>query len=1218
MRFFQVLVITLLVSVFPAFSQDTKENADFKLAVNLYNDKLYDLALEQFQQFISRYPNSQQAVEAKFYLGQAQSKLGRHEDARFTFQNFALSYPDNPRAPEAWWNVAEAYAAQKNFREAAVSYERIKVFHPKSKLASSGLLKASEYFDTAGDRASAVRMLRSLVREYPSAEEATSARLELAELSINAGEFETTRGEVQRIITTTKNAEEKARAQLLLVRALMGLSLYQDAEKTLNEILKNQQSSAYFEALLIKGLMKQLLSGNTQEAVATWQIVASDSQRAPAGLRLTALLEIGESYKMVRDYTKALSAFELAAALTYSDPMRSSEVLYRTAVVAEKAQQFKKAGEYYIHAQRVDSSDGAKQNLLVGAFKGATFLQNYAEATRYASLFKSEFPNDPLTSRILYEAAQVALVQMKDPQLAAQLYKGVVTEYSSSQWADDALLGAGTALAQSANPEGALQVLENFEGQFPGSELVERARDEAWRIKHFALKSREAGLEKLALLIGDVIAQKSKGDLAFRLGEIYFHDLKEYDRAAQQYELALESDVEAAKRPAARYALARSYEILAWKVSLDGKEDAALIAEALKNYELLLRAFPVSEFRNEAVVSLFTLRLQIAKSLTEIRTLHDEFSREYPDIESREKILLRISDAYRKLDGDEDAIATYGSILQSQPSPETPEAMFQLALALRETGREDSAFVLLQSFSATYAEHFRSAEAVWMLGQMAAQRGEIQRALEAYDRIEKLYPYSSFANGVALARAKAFSEAADNANALAAYEQYFHRLEADYYSFSEPTQEVLYSAARCYELAGNKAEAKRYYHAALAQNPDAPEAGEIYFALASIAREEGNVELATQYLQRAGSASGGSADQRVRAALEAANLLFRGESYREAIARYNDVVKETTADSLKQYAQARIAISYYRMNNAGEASKLVAAFVKARPNARNEAAEFEFERGRYLLRREEFDKAKTAFETLLDKYEDAPIAVDAQYWLGRVIEAKGEVQAARETYEAVVKSYPNHPIAFRARLSLGNMFYTAEQWEPAVDQYRIILENEQIAPDVVPFAMTNLILTYKELSLFDAALELTRKFIERFPGDSSVLNKRIDIGVLYQKLGYFDQSVLHLQSLIENAEPDIEAELRYYIGEAYYYKGDHQQAILEFLKVPYLVTRRTSVDWVAASFYMAGQSYEKMSRFDQAISMYQQILERQNIDPQFKAAAQKEIDRVNALVKSQR
>jgi len=167
----------------------------------------------------------------------------------------------------------------------------------------------------------------------------------------------------------------------------------------------------------------------------------------------------------------------------------------------------------------------------------------------------------------------------------------------------------------------------------------------------------------------------------------------------------------------------------------------------------------------------------------------------------------------------------------------------------------------------------------------------------------------------------------------------------------------------------------------------------------------------------------------------------------------------------------------------------------------------------------------------------------------------------------------------------------------------------------VPFAMSNLIMTYKEMELFDGALELTRKYIDRFPNDPDLIDKKIDMGVLYQKLGYYDQSILQLQSLIEAGNTDLEAELRYYIGEAYYYKGEFQQAILEFLKVPYLVTKRGKIDWISTSYYMAGQSYEKMSKYDQAMTMYKQIIDRKDTDAQFKTAAQKEIDRVKIIVK---
>ena len=56
------------------------------------------------------------------------------------------------------------------------------------------------------------------------------------------------------------------------------------------------------------------------------------------------------------------------------------------------------------------------------------------------------------------------------------------------------------------------------------------------------------------------------------------------------------------------------------------------------------------------------------------------------------------------------------------------------------------------------------------------------------------------------------------------------------------------------------------------------------------------------------------------------------------------------------------------------------------------------------------------------------------------------------------------------------------------------------------------------------------------------------------------------------------------------------------------------MDWISTSYYMAGQSYEKMSKYEQAITMYNQIINRKQTDPQFKTAAQKEIDRVKLVL----
>jgi tetratricopeptide (TPR) repeat protein len=348
-------------------------------------------------------------------------------------------------------------------------------------------------------------------------------------------------------------------------------------------------------------------------------------------------------------------------------------------------------------------------------------------------------------------------------------------------------------------------------------------------------------------------------------------------------------------------------------------------------------------------------------------------------------------------------------------------------------------------------------------------------------------------------------------------------------------------------------------------------------------------------------------------ALESADLLFRNEQYADAITRYSDLLSKSTSDSLTQRIEARIITSYLRLDNLREADRRIGTFVKKHPRAANDVAEFEFERGKHLLRKERTPLARERFELVVRQYSNSPAAPEAWYWLGRTYELEQEVPRAAEIYDSLLQRYPDHPGAARVRLSLGNALYSLEQWERAGILFKAVLDDQTRSPDLARFAMNNLILTYKEQSLFDAALQLTRTYIDAYPDDPEIMNKRIDIGVLYQKLGYFDQSITHLQSLMQSAGSDLEAELRYYIGEAYHYKGEHQQAILEFLKVPYLVTQRGPVDWVSTSYYMAGQSYEKMSRFDQAVAMYRQIIERPGIDPSFKTAAQREIDRVNQL-----
>ncbi|RPI05626.1 MAG: outer membrane protein assembly factor BamD [Ignavibacteriae bacterium] len=1212
-----ILIFALLFPLAaPVRAQDSKENADFKLAVNLYRDKLYDLALEQLSAFINLYPNTAQGVEARFYLGLVQSKLGKHDEARFTFQNFALAYADNNKAPEAWMNAAEEYAAMKNEREAAMAFERVKTFHPKSKFAPMALSKAAEYYNRLGDRENEMRVLRLLTQEYTT-DEVLPARLRTAELLNAEDQFEQARQECKRVVDATNNASLKARALFTMGQSLIGLGRSADAEDALSEVAKNFKStSSYYDALFMLGVLKNL-AGNTDGAIAAWKSLAEDSVKAPKQLRQDAYIEMAEANNHVRSFPRALFLFERAAEIR---GVRNGEVLYNAGVAAEQSGDTAKAAKYYSRALTDSLGQADRRALIIGAYRAAKTTKNYAEAVRLVNDYRRQYSSDSNLPHLLVDGAGIASSELNDQKTAIEYCEWVLQNSQTSEWIDDATFALGEARMKSGDADGAIEAFDNLQRRYPSSEFVPEAQKKIRFINAFDQRSRDASLQKLALLVGDVIAQKSKGNLAYRLADIYFFDLKDYQLAATQYAYALTLDLEESLQSSAWSKQAQSNELLALREGNSSKKGKEYLSNAIALYDSTVSHFPAGEIADQAVVTAFMLRLQSAGKPEDLRALGTEFLSKSTGASGKDAALLLLGDSYLSAKKYENAILTYKLLLEKYPTRESaPSARFHLGMALDGMMDKDSAVLVIDRFLADTPNHLYSAAAAAYLAKAAADSAQLTKALVFFGMLEKRYYYSPLNSTCDIQKADAYFIAKDYKNAMEWYEQGWKRMQSDFFAAAgNPNLErsIIFHMGVCCEKLGDRASAKKYYADYVTRDQVSERAGQAYYALASIAKEENNVEAATAYLQNVSRIAAKSGGQSASVALETAELLFRNEKYSDALSKFNEALTRADKDSLKQYILSRIVISYYRLDNLQEADKRAVEFVKGNnAGAYNEAAEFEFERGTYQVRKKELVKAKERFDNVVQSYRKSRIVPEALFWIARVYELDQKMPQAVQVYDSLVRNYPNSDILPRARLSLGNAYYNLEQWDNASKQYRFILDNEQRSPDLVPLAMSNLIMTYKEMELFDGALELTRKYIDRYPNETDLIDKKIDMGVLYQKLGYYDQSVLQLQSLIEAGNSDLEAELRYYIGEAYYYKGELQQAVLEFLKVPYLVTQRGKIDWISTAYYMAGQSYEKMSKYDQAMTMYKQIIDRKDTDVQFKTAAQKEIDRVKGILK---
>ena len=114
-------------------------------AKDLYKNKNYPEALALFRDFLAKYPDSQYAASAQFYVG------------------------------ESLYN-------EHKYEESILEYQKVVKSYPKSSSVSIALLKQAYAFLNIGDKTSAKLLLQKVIREFPQSYSAGVAKKKLPEI----------------------------------------------------------------------------------------------------------------------------------------------------------------------------------------------------------------------------------------------------------------------------------------------------------------------------------------------------------------------------------------------------------------------------------------------------------------------------------------------------------------------------------------------------------------------------------------------------------------------------------------------------------------------------------------------------------------------------------------------------------------------------------------------------------------------------------------------------------------------------------------------------------------------------------------------------------------------------------------------------------------------------------------------------------------------------
>ncbi|HTZ75617.1 MAG TPA: tol-pal system protein YbgF [Candidatus Aquilonibacter sp.] len=134
-----------MVPSMPPISADTL----YHNALRDYTTGNYDLARQEFADYINHFPSSDLASNSQFYLG-------------------------------------EIFYAQKDYRNAIKSYDLVLSNYPQSLKLAASLLKRAEAEDALHERTSGIRDLREVVHKFPGSDESRRARSILQSMGVSA------------------------------------------------------------------------------------------------------------------------------------------------------------------------------------------------------------------------------------------------------------------------------------------------------------------------------------------------------------------------------------------------------------------------------------------------------------------------------------------------------------------------------------------------------------------------------------------------------------------------------------------------------------------------------------------------------------------------------------------------------------------------------------------------------------------------------------------------------------------------------------------------------------------------------------------------------------------------------------------------------------------------------------------------------------------------
>jgi tetratricopeptide (TPR) repeat protein len=1196
------------------YSQQYNESNDFSYALKLYNEGFYDIAAQQFSSFINNYPNSDKLAEATYYLADALYKLKDLENSRIEFQSLAVSFPNHSRAPLGWKMVGEIYYQQGRYEDAAKAFETVKVLYSSNPLAPPSLLGAAESYINIKDFNNAERILLEFLDRYVESSEYPQGRLVYGKLLREKGQYNRSIQEFNKVLNTTENEELIVQANYEMAVVYSKLGLPSQSITYYRKAISQSRSSnqAFLSIKMLTRIFHEI--GDFQEAISLIKDNRKYHNARQKQYDLNILLL--QSNFLSGDYFTARQICDKLMSEVVDDSKKLILRFYLAACYREEGNADRAIVEYEAIA-RIGLRDTSFQKYQPAVLTNLSSLYiaryDLQKARQYIYDFQNNFPQNQNAEKLLFDLIEKAF-QTKNFALALEETDKFNIKYPHSIFRDDLIYIAGSALFKAKKYSVSYSYFQKLNEQYYCNENADSVLLKLQYIRAHTLQSQEMGVSRLAGLMAKMLAEDDRSNLLMELGKVYLEELKDFESAAGIFRKCLTLKSDSSYLGKAAYFLSESNIRRTEAINFPRKpsnSEKEMVLASLKNAMIYLKFSPHPDSLTFRFLK--WSKPETISSPDKYIEFWQHFERTYSNSNLLPVVRLRLANLFITQGSTQQALEYFDKIISNDSdSYYAGIAYWERAQLLEKNGELSDASQVLKDFLLNIPEHPYQARAYWKLAEMNTDKNEYLLAAQFLERLIQLFEYSNY-SGDAMAKIAEYYILGGS------YSQAFNYVQSQIIDrepiddqilkqyISVPHLEFYFFAGKAKYYLAEYDESKDYLFQYLTLANERKYQAETFFILGEIAKNQGDAESALLYFSLV--SNGDNSTIYHKANESSADILFNIGEYAPARKRYDELASSTQNTDTKIFYDSRKLKCLINESNIKVFSSELVNFRKAydkHPQMDEHLASFEFENGKKEYQNKKFDSALRHFSTIQKKYKKTEFVDDALYYEGLCYTTLNKVDDAEKRLTKFIKEYSNSPLLGDVYNTMGNLYLRGEQTDPAMAAFRKAVETAS-NPESKSVAMSNLIRMYKNLGLWDSALQLSREYIKEFPNAPDIIDKKILVGICLSSLNRYSEAVDYLKKTKFVASSEQEPEIQFYIGEAYFNAGQYENAIGEFVKIP-LLSKKTKLQWEASALYYSGQAYEKLGRLNDAVRMYTEIVERPGILIELKREAKNRID----------